>query len=72
MTPPSGVRRVYDPDTLQLMTSAFERACCFLPVQFRDNDRVRTRVASHIIRRINDGENDPVRLADSAVLSVIR
>ena len=72
MTPSNGVRRVYDPDTLQLMTSAFERACGFLPVAFRDNDRVRTRLASHIIRHINDGENDPVRLADSAVLSVIR
>jgi hypothetical protein len=72
MTPSSGLKRVYDPDTLRLMSSAFDRACGFLPVQLRDSDRMRTRLASHIIRHINDGENDPTRLADAAILSVVR
>jgi hypothetical protein len=72
MTPTNGVRRVYDPDTLKLMSTAFDRACGFLPVEFQDSDRIRARLASHIIRNINDGESDPTRLADAAVLSVVR
>jgi hypothetical protein len=68
----NGVRRVYDPDTLQLMSKAFDRACGFLPAEFQDSDRVRARLASHIIRQINDGESDLTRLADAAVLSVVR
>jgi hypothetical protein len=72
MVPSSGVRRVYDPDTLSLMTNAFDRACDFLPVQFRDSDRMRRRLALHIIRQVNDGESDAGRLADTAILSVLR
>jgi hypothetical protein len=72
MTPSSGIRHVYDPDTLGIMTNAFDRACDFLPVQFRDSDGVRRKLALHIIRRVNDGESDPACLAESAVLSVFR
>jgi hypothetical protein len=72
MIPSNDVRRVYDPDTLSLMTNAFDRACDFLPVQFRDSERMRRRLALHIIRHIDDGESDPRRLADSAILSVLR
>ena len=72
MIPSIGTRCAYDPDTLTIMTSAFDRACDFLPVEFRDNDHMRRRLALHIIRRIDDGESDPTRLADSAVLSLVR
>jgi len=71
MSPSSSVRNVYDPNTLSVMTNAFDRACDFLPVQLRGSDRVRRRIALHIIRHVNDGENDPTRLADSAILSVV-
>jgi hypothetical protein len=54
------------------MTNAFDRACDFLPVQFRNNDRMRRKLALHIIRDLNDGESDPTCLADSAILSVLR
>lgn len=53
------------------MTNAFDRACDSVPVQFRNSDRMRRKLALHIIRHINDGETDATRLADSAVLSVL-
>src|SRR6516165_10018641 len=62
----NNISRVYDPHTLSIMAIAFDRACDFLPVQFRDSDYMRREVASHIIRHVNDGESDPTRLADSA------
>jgi hypothetical protein len=72
MTTSSGIKHVYDPDTLSIMTDAFDRACDFLPVQFRDSDHMRRKLASHIIRHVNDGESDPTRLAESAILFVLR
>ena len=67
-----GIKPVYDPDTLGVMAEAFDRACRFLPNQFRHNDRMRRRLALQIIRHVNEGETDPTRLADSAILSVRR
>jgi hypothetical protein len=52
------------------MAIAFDRACDFLPVQFRGSDYMRRKLASHIIRHVNDGESDPTRLADSAIVSI--
>jgi hypothetical protein len=72
MVPTDGIRRVYDPQTLRIMTDAFDRACRFLPAQFRRSDSMRRKLALYIIRRIDDGENDPTRLADAAILSVLR
>jgi len=72
MTPSSGTRPVYDPDTLRIMTDAFDRACDFLPVQFKNSDRMRRKLALHIIRHVDDGESDPTRLADSAILLALR
>ena len=67
---PSNVSRVYDPHTLSIMGIAFGRACDFLPVQFRGSDYMRRKLASQIIRHVNDGESDPTRLADSAIVSI--
>jgi hypothetical protein len=72
VTPSSGIRPVYDPNTLRIMTNAFDRACSFLPVQFRNSDRMRRKLALQIIRHLDDGESDPTRLADSAILFVLR
>jgi len=58
MIPSNNVSRVYDPHTLSIMAIAFDRACDFVPVQFRDSDYMRRKLASHIIRRVNDGESD--------------
>jgi hypothetical protein len=48
MTPSSGIRPVYDTNTLRIMTNAFGRACNFLPVQFRNSDRMRRELALRI------------------------
>src|SRR5262245_38090878 len=70
MIPSNNISRVYDPHTLSIMAIAFDRACDFLPVQFRNSDYMRRKVASHIIRHVNDGESDPTRLDDSAIVSI--
>jgi hypothetical protein len=72
MTPLSRIRPVYDPDTLRIMVDAYERACNFLPDRFRNSDRMRRKLALHIIRHLNDGESDPICLAESAILSAAR
>ena len=72
MTQSSEIMRVYDPDSLRIMADAFDRACDCLPVQFRDSDGMRRKLALHIISRVNDGESDPTHLADLAVLSVLQ
>ena len=69
MTPSSGIRHVYDHDTLGIMTKAFDRACDFLPVQFRDSDGVRRKLALHIIRHVNDGKSDPASSPSQPSLS---
>jgi hypothetical protein len=72
MTTSSSIKHVYGPDTLRIMTDAFDRACEFLPVQLRDSDHMRRKLASHIIRHVNDGESDPTHLAETAILFVLR
>ena len=61
---------VYDPKTLTIMTHALDRACNFLPAQFREIDYMRLRLAIHIIRHVKDGESDPILLAHSAISSL--
>jgi hypothetical protein len=72
MIPLIGSRCVYDPEVLMVMANAFNRACDFLPAQFKNSDRMRKRLALHIIHQVDDGEYDPARLADSAILSVLQ
>ena len=71
MSPSRGIRPVYHPDTLRIMTDAFDHACDFLPPQFRNSHHMRKRLALHIIHDLDEGESDSSRLADSAVLSVL-
>ena len=71
MVPSSGIGWAYDPEALTIMGNAFDHACDCLPVQFRDSDSLRRKLALHIIREMNDGESDPMRLAHSAVFSII-
>ena len=64
--------RVYSPDSLKIMTTAFDYAHKSLPARFQENDRAKRRLALLILRHIERGEHDPVRLADSAVLDFFR
>ena len=61
MVPLIGSRCVYDPEVLIVMTNAFDRACDFLPAEFRDSDHMRRKLALHIIRQVDDGESDTAR-----------
>jgi hypothetical protein len=71
MTPSSGIRCVYDPEILTVMTTAFDRACDSVPVHFRESSALRRKLALHIIRQVNEGESDPTRLASSAIFSLL-
>jgi hypothetical protein len=64
--------RVYGPDTLKIMTTAFDNARKCLPAKVRENDRARRKLALLILRHIERGELDPESLADSAVLDFLR
>jgi hypothetical protein len=64
--------RVYGPDTLKIMTTAFDNARKCLPAKFRKNDQARRKLALLILRHIERGEHDPEYLADSAVLDFLR
>jgi hypothetical protein len=66
MIPSSGSRGLYNPETLTMMTHAFDRACDFFPVQL-SSDYMRRKLALHIIRQVDDGESDPTRLVKSAL-----
>jgi hypothetical protein len=72
MTPSSSIRCVYDPETVAIMINALDRACSVLPTQFNDSEYMRRKLALHIMHQVDDGENDPTRLAGSAIFSVLR
>lgn len=66
------IDRVYDPDTLKMVAAAFDNAHKRLPKKFSESDRARRRLALFVMRHIERGERDPVRLADLAVLDFLR
>ena len=53
--------RVYGPDTLKIITAAFDNAHECLPATYQKNDRARRRLALIILRHIDRGEHDLVR-----------
>jgi hypothetical protein len=64
--------RVYGPDSLKVMTTAFDYAHKSLPAKLQENDRAKRRLALLILRHIERGEHDPEHLATSAVLDFLR
>jgi hypothetical protein len=60
--------RTYPPETVALMTRAFDRACQSLSTRINDTEAVRESLALIILRYVDHGEHDPVRLADVAIL----
>ena len=71
MTLSSGITYVYEPETVAIMINALDRACSVLPAQFSDSEYMRQKLALHIMHQVDDGENDPTRLAGSALFSVL-
>jgi hypothetical protein len=57
---------VYDPETVAVMTAAFDTVCGSLSSRMNSNDDVKQTLALIILRHIDQGERDAVRLADVA------
>ena len=72
MTSSHNFERVYGPDSLKVMTTAFDYGHKSLPAKLQENDRAKRRLALLILRHIERGEHDPERLATSAVLDFLR
>ena len=59
-------QRVYPPETLTVMAAAFDQACQSLPKAVNGNDDVRRQLALVILRHVDQGEHDPIRLSEMA------
>ena len=58
--------RTYEPETIAVMSAAFDRACESVPARINGNDDVRRTLALIVLRHVDQGERDPGRLADIA------
>lgn len=60
--------RAYHPELVAVMMDAFERASQSLPSPA--DEEARRKLALEIIRRVDDGERDPMRLTELALKRV--
>ena len=60
------LNRCYYPETLSMMTTAFDRASQSVSEQINGNDDVKRKLALIILREVDQGERDPDRLAATA------
>jgi hypothetical protein len=58
--------RVYPPEIVVAMSTAFDNVCRSVTAQVNGNDDVRRQLALIILRHVDGGEVDPVRLAELA------
>ena len=58
--------RTYDPETVAVMTAAFDTVCGSLSNGMNDNVYIKATLALLILRHVDQGERDPARLADVA------
>jgi hypothetical protein len=58
--------RFYCPETISVMTAAFDRVCQSVTEQMNGNDDVKRTLALIILRHVDRGERDPERLAETA------
>ena len=63
------IERVYGPDTLKIMTTAFDSAHDCLPAKFKESGPC---AAPASLRYVERGERNPVSLAELAVLDFLR
>ena len=59
--------RTYDPETIAVMTAAFNEACQSLSARITRGDDVRRRLAEAILRRVDRGDRDPTMIAAAAM-----
>jgi hypothetical protein len=58
--------RAYDPATIAVMVAAFDMACHSLAKLIDGNDHLRRTLALAILRNVNQGERDAVRISELA------
>jgi hypothetical protein len=56
--------RSYDPETVAVMTAAFDSVSRSVSKQINGNDDMRRALALLILKHVDRGERDPERLAD--------
>jgi hypothetical protein len=59
--------RSYSPETISVMTAAFDRVCQSVSKRMNGNDDVKKTLALIILRHVDRGERDSERLADAAL-----
>jgi len=59
--------RVYEPQILQTMGTAFDTVWDVLPEDYKNREGARQKLALLIIRLVDEGEADPLRLCKSAL-----
>ena len=59
--------RVYPPETVAAMSTAFDSVCRSVSSRINRDDSVRRRLALIIRRHVDEGEHDPRRLSEIAL-----
>jgi len=72
MSPFSDVKYVYDPETLTAMGAAFDAACQAVRPDLKDHEGARRRLALLILRHMDRGECDAMRLSHLALRDFMR
>jgi len=58
--------RSYDPETIAVMTAAFDAVCLSLAARVNGSDDLRRTIAIAILRHVDQGERDPTEIAAAA------
>ncbi len=67
MLNPVAPERAYPPEIVTAMTTAFDRVCSTVSVQVSGDDGVRRQLALTLLRHVDAGEHDPMRLSELAL-----
>jgi len=58
--------RTYSPETVAVMDAAFDRVCQSISKEMNGNDAAKQTLALIILRLVDSGERDSVRIAEMA------
>ena len=59
--------RIYPPETVVAMSTAFDSVCRSVSTRINRDDSVRRRLAPIILRHVDQGQHDPQRLSEIAL-----
>ena len=62
-----GFDRIYPPEVVKVMTTAFDNACLSVSATVNRDVDVRRRLAFIILRHVDDGQRDAARLSELAL-----